>query len=66
MLALRLVVLTQLSSCSVECVFSCLKLIQNVCSGGIYENSLEMRLFIQCNGGVHEILNDIKKGTDSN
>ena len=65
-LALRLVVLTQLSSCSVEHVFSHLKLIQDVCSGGMYEDSLEMHLFIQCNGDLHEILNDIKKGTDAN
>ena len=63
-LALRLVVLAQLSSCSVERVFSRLKFIQDVCSGGIYEDSLEMRLFIQCNGDVHEILNDIKQGAN--
>ena len=46
-LALRLVVLTQLSSCSVERVFSCLKLIENLCDGGILEDHLEMCLFIQ-------------------
>ena len=60
-LALRLVVLAQLSSCSVERVFSRLKLIQDICGGGMYEDMLEMRLFIQCNGDVHEILNDMKE-----
>ena len=62
--SLRLVVLAQLSSCFVERVFSRLKLIQDICGGGMFEDSLEMRLFIQCNGDVHEIMNDIEKNTD--
>ena len=60
-LALRLMVLSQLSSCSVERVFSRLKRIQDVCGGGMYEDVLELRLFIQCNGDVQDILNDINK-----
>ena len=63
-LAIRLVVLAQLSSCSVERVFSRLKLIQDVCGGGMFEDSLEMCLFIQYNGDVHEIMNDIGKNMD--
>ena len=55
-LALRLVVLTQLSSCFVERVFSCLKLIKNPCGGGMLEDHLEMRLFIQCNGDLNELV----------
>ena len=55
-LALRLVVLTQLSSCSVERVFSRLKLIENLCGGGMLEDHLEMRLFIQCNGDLNELV----------
>ena len=55
-LALRLVVLCQLSSCSVERVFSRLKLIQDVCGHNLYEDHLEMRLFLQCNGDLHEFM----------
>lgn len=54
-------VLTQLSSCSVEHLFSRLKCIQDVCGGRMYEDMLEISLFIQCNGDVHEIMNDIEK-----
>ena len=59
--ALRLVVLPQLPSCSVERAFSRLKVIRGICGGWILEDSLEMRLFIQCNGDVHEIMTDIEK-----
>ena len=45
-LALRLAVLCQLSSCSVERVFSRLNLIQNICGGGLLEDHLEIRLFL--------------------
>ena len=54
--ALRLVVLTQLSSCSVERVFSRLSVIEDVCGGGMLEDALEMRLFLQCNGDLNEIV----------
>ena len=30
----------------------------------MFEDSLEMRLFIQCNGDVHEIMNDIENNMD--
>ena len=60
-LALRLVVLCQLSSCSVERVFSRLKLIQELCGGGMLEDTLDMRLFFQCNGDLHELMSDIQK-----
>ena len=55
-LALRLVVLCQLSSCSVARVLSRLKLIQDVCGHNLYEDHLEMRLFLQCNGDLHEFM----------
>ena len=60
-LALRLVVLRQLLSCSVERVFSRLKPIQEICGGGMLEDTLEMRLFSQCNGDVYELMSDIQK-----
>ena len=60
-LALRLLVLSQLSSCSVERVFSCLKLVQEICGGGMLEDHLEMRLFLQCNGDLHEHMSAIQK-----
>ena len=47
-LALILVVLTQLSSCSVDRVFSGLKIIVDFCH-------LEMCLFIQYNGDLNKI-----------
>ena len=65
-LALRLVVLAQLSSCSVERVFSRLNLIQDICGGGMYEDHIEFRLFMQCNGDVQEIMRDIEKNTGIN
>ena len=60
-LALRLVVLCQFSSCSVERVLSHLKLIQELCGAGMLEDNLEMRLFLQCNSDLHEIMSDIQK-----
>ena len=60
-LALRLAVLCQLSSCSVERVFSHLNLIQNICGGGLLEDHLEMRLFLQCNGDLHKFMADIQR-----
>ena len=62
-LALRLVVLCQLSSCSVERVFSRLKLIQDVCGTNMLQDHLEMRLFLQCNGDMQEMMNTIQKYT---
>ena len=54
-LVLRLVVLSQLSSCSVERVFSRLKLIRDRCGDALYEDMLEIRLFLQCNGDLDEL-----------
>ena len=62
-LAIRLVILCQLSSCSVERVFSCLKLIQDVCGTNMLQDHLEMRLFLQCNGDIQEMMNTIQKYT---
>ena len=53
---LRLVVLTQLSSCSVERVFSRLKLIERLYGGGMFGDHLEIHLFIQCNGDLNEVV----------
>ena len=55
-LALRLVVLTQLSSCSVERVFSRLQLIRDVCGDNMKEDMTEFRVFLQCNGDIGELL----------
>ena len=52
--------LTQLSSCFVNRVFSRLSVIEDVC-GGILEHILEMRLFLQCNGDLHELMSAIQK-----
>lgn len=50
-LALRLIVLIQVSSCSVERVFSQMKLVVETC-GPIYEDNLEVRMFSRCNGDL--------------
>jgi hypothetical protein len=48
----RLVVLSQLSSCSVERVFSRLQHVRNCCSDSLYEDMLEIRMLSQCNGDL--------------
>ena len=48
-------VLTQLSSCSVEQVFSQLKLICDACSDSLMEDMLEIRMFERCNGDLDDI-----------
>ena len=58
-LALRLVVLTQMSSCSVERVFSRLQLIQERCGNKLYEDMTEVRLFLQCNGDLDELYDSL-------
>ena len=55
-LALRLVVLTQLSSCSVERIFSRLKMIRDLCGDNMKEDTNERRLFLQYNGDLSELL----------
>ena len=54
-LAIRLVVLSQLSSCSVERVFSRLSLIRERCGEHIFEDMTEIRLFMQCNGNLDDL-----------
>lgn len=54
-LAIRLVVLLQLSSCSVERVFSKLESIRVGTGGNLKEDMTEVRLFLQCNGDLDEL-----------
>ncbi len=60
-LALRLVVLAQLSSCSVERVFSKLKIIRERCGENLYDDMCEVRLFLQCNGDLTELADKMRK-----
>jgi hypothetical protein len=50
--ALRLVVLTQVSSCSVERVFSQLKLMRDACQDNMMDDMVEIRMFCRCNGNL--------------
>ena len=54
-LALRLIVLAQLSSCSVERVFSKLEKIRQVTGDNLKEDMCEVRLLLQCNGDLDEM-----------
>ena len=54
-LAIRLVVLTQLSSCAVECVFSRIKEIREACKDALYEDMLEIRVLQLCNGDLSSL-----------
>eukprot|EP00957_Ditylum_brightwellii_P089197 6792708-Ditylum_brightwellii.AAC.1 len=54
-LALKLAVLTQLSSCSVKRVFSRLKLIRDVCGNNMILEMLELHLILQCNEDLYHI-----------
>ena len=49
-IAIRVVVLTQMSSCAIERVISQLKLIRDACRDNMMEDMLEIRMFEQCNG----------------
>ena len=51
-MALRLVVLAQLSSCSVERVFSQLKLIRDACGDNMKGDMCEIRMFLRSNGEI--------------
>ena len=57
-LALRLVVLAQLSSCFVERVFLRLKMRRDVCGDNMKEDMNEIRIFLQYNGDLSEILSN--------
>ena len=59
LLAIRLVVLTQISSCAVERVFSRLKLIREVCDERLYEDMTEIRVLLQCNGDLQDLLSKL-------
>jgi len=50
--ALRLVVLTQISSCSIERVFSQLKLVRDACGDNMLEDMVKIRMFCRCNGDL--------------
>ena len=54
-LARRLIVLSQLSSCSVEHVYSRLSLIHERCGDHMFEDMTEIRLFMQCNGNLEDL-----------
>ena len=55
--ALRLVVLAQPSSASVERVFSQLQYIRRICGDQLLEDLLNLRLIIRCNAGLEEDFN---------
>ena len=46
--------LTQVSSCAIERVFSQLKLIRDVCGDNMLEDMLEIRMFERNNGDIEE------------
>ena len=54
-MALRLIVLAQLSSCSVEFFFSKLEKIRQVTGDNLKEDMCEVRLLLQCNGDLDEM-----------
>ena len=54
-LAIRLVVLAQLSSCSVERVFSKLERIRKATGENMKEDMCEIRLLLQCNGTLDDM-----------
>ena len=49
---LRLVVLSQTSSCAVERVFSRLKMTRDTCDKSPYEDMAKIRVLMQCNGDL--------------
>jgi hypothetical protein len=55
--AIRLIVLAQLSSCSVERVFSRLDKVREVTGDNLKEDIMEVRLMLQCNGDLDDMYN---------
>jgi hypothetical protein len=53
--AVRIVVLFQTSSCAVERVFSRLKNVRETCGDSLYEDMLEVRMMMQCNGDLDSL-----------
>ena len=51
--ALRLAVLSQMSSCSVERVFSQLQLIREICGENMMEDMTKICMFMRCNGDLN-------------
>ena len=51
-IAVRVVVLTQLSSCAIERIFSQLKLIVDSCGENMFEDMLEIRMLERNNGKI--------------
>ena len=58
-LAIRLIVLAQLSSCSVERVFSKLERIRQVTGDNLKEDMCEIRLLLQVNGDLDDMYNSL-------
>ena len=56
--AVRIVVLTQLSSCAVERVFSQLNLICKSCGENMMEDILQVRMFERCNGDLSKLFDE--------
>ena len=51
-MGIRLIVLTQVSSCAIERVFSQLNLIREACGDNMLEDMLEIRMFERNNGDI--------------
>ena len=51
-LGLHLILLTQVSSCAIECVFYQLKHIRDACGNNMLEDMLEIRMFERNNGDI--------------
>ena len=64
-LALRPVVLSQNPSCSVERLFSRLKIVEDAVEENMNNDMLELIIFLQCNGDLSEILGGIPMVTVS-
>ena len=58
-MAIRLIVLAQLSSCSVERIISALERIHKVTGENINLDMVEIRLMLQCNGPLDELYDDL-------
>ena len=55
-IALRIVVLSQLSSCAVERAFSILKAMRDKLNDNTLEDMAEIRMFLECNGELEALL----------
>ena len=64
-LALRIAVLSQTSSCYVERVFLRLKLVEDAVGENMKNDMLELRMFLQCNSDISELLDGLTMVTVS-